>query len=63
MASFSKWETFSSGNEPFQARLAESSGGNYSFALAAVAAVVAVAIVAIIRFSPERRGEVLKATG
>jgi SHS family lactate transporter-like MFS transporter len=49
-------------NGPFQAKLAESSGDNYSFALAVVAGVIAVAIVIIIRFSPERRGEVLTVT-
>ncbi len=46
-------------NGPFQAKIAESSGGNYSFALALVAGIVAVAIVIVIRFSPERRGEVM----
>ena len=46
-------------NGPFQAKIAESSGGDYSFALAAVAGVVAIAIVVVIRFSPERRGEVM----
>jgi SHS family lactate transporter-like MFS transporter len=46
-------------NLPFQAKIAESSGGDYSFALALVAGVVAVAIVVVIRFSPERRGEVM----
>jgi SHS family lactate transporter-like MFS transporter len=46
-------------NGPFQARIAEAPGSSYSFALAAVAGVVAVAIVIVIRFSPERRGEVL----
>jgi SHS family lactate transporter-like MFS transporter len=46
-------------NGPFQAKIAESSGGDYSFALALVAGVVAVAIVIVIRFSPERRGEVM----
>jgi len=46
-------------NGPFQAKIAEASGGNYSFALALVAGVVAVAIVIVIRFSPERRGEVM----
>ncbi len=48
-------------NGPFQAQIAQANGGNYSFALALVAGVVAVAIVVIIRFSPERRGELLKA--
>src|ERR1700760_2517012 len=33
-------------NGPFQAKIAESSGGDYSFALALVAGIVAVAIVA-----------------
>jgi SHS family lactate transporter-like MFS transporter len=46
-------------NGPFQAEIAESSGGDYSFALALVAGIVAVAIVIVIRFSPERRGEVM----
>jgi SHS family lactate transporter-like MFS transporter len=46
-------------NGPFQAKLAESYGNNYSFALALVAGIVAVAIVIVIRFSPERRGEVM----
>ena len=36
-------------------------GGDYAFALALVAGVVAVAIVIVIRFSPERRGELLVA--
>ena len=35
------------------------SGGDYGYALALVAGVVAVAIVVVIRFSPERRGEVM----
>ncbi len=48
-------------NGPFQARIAEANGGNYAFALAVVAGVVAIAIVVVIRFSPERRGEVLTA--
>jgi MFS transporter, SHS family, lactate transporter len=48
-------------NAPFQAQLAESNGSNYGFALALVAGVIAVAIVVVIRFSPERRGELLKA--
>ena len=46
-------------NGPFQAKLAESSDGNYGYALALVAGIVAVAIVIVIRFSPERRGQVL----
>ena len=48
-------------NGPFQAQIAQANGGNYGFALALVAGVVAVAIIVVIRFSPERRGEVLKA--
>jgi len=48
-------------NGPFQAQIAQANGGNYGFALALVAGVVAVAIVIVIRFSPERRGEVLTA--
>jgi SHS family lactate transporter-like MFS transporter len=48
-------------NGPFQAQIAQANGGNYGFALALVAGVVAVAIVIVIRFSPERRGEALKA--
>ncbi len=48
-------------NGPFQAQIAEAHGGNYAFALALVAGVVAVAIVVAIRFSPERRGELLHA--
>jgi MFS transporter, SHS family, lactate transporter len=48
-------------NGPFQAQIAEANGGNYAFALALVAGVVAVAIVVVIRFSPEKRGELLKA--
>ncbi len=48
-------------NGPFQAQIAEANGGNFAFALALVAGVVAVAIVIVIRFSPERRGEILHA--
>jgi MFS transporter, SHS family, lactate transporter len=46
-------------NGPFQSRLAESPGNSYGFALALVAGIVAVAIIVVIRFSPERRGEIL----
>ena len=46
-------------NGPFQAKIAESYGGDYGYALALVAGVVALAIVIVIRFSPERRGEVM----
>jgi len=48
-------------NGPFQAQIAVSRGGDYGFALALVAGVVAVAIIIVIRFSPERRGELLTA--
>jgi len=48
-------------NGPFQARIAEDNGGNYAFALALVAGIVAVAMIVVIRFSPERRGELLTA--
>ena len=48
-------------NGPFQAKLAEANGGDYSYALALVAGIVAVALVVIIRFSPEKRGETLHA--
>ena len=46
-------------NAPLQAKIAEGNGGDYGLALAIVAAVVAVAIVVVIRFSPERRGQLL----
>ena len=48
-------------NGPFQAQIAQAKGGDYAFALALVAGVIAVAIAVVIRFSPERRGEVLTA--
>ena len=48
-------------NGPFQAQIAEANGGDYAYALALVAGVVAVAIVIVIRFSPERRGQLLTA--
>ena len=48
-------------NGPFQAKIAEANGGNYGFALALVGGCVAVALIIIIRFSPEKRGEVLTA--
>jgi len=50
-----------SANAPLQAKIAEANGGNYAFALALVAGVVAVAMIVVIRFSPERRGQVLTA--
>ena len=48
-------------NGPLQAQVAEANGGNYGFALAIVAGIVAIAIMIAIRFSPERRGELLQA--
>jgi SHS family lactate transporter-like MFS transporter len=48
-------------NGPFQAKLAESPGSSYGYALALVAGIVAVAIAVVIRFSPERRGQALSA--
>ena len=48
-------------NGPLQAQIAEANGGNYAFALALVAGAVAIVIAVIIRFSPERRGELLHA--
>jgi SHS family lactate transporter-like MFS transporter len=48
-------------NAPLQAKIAEGNGGDYGLALAVVAAVVAVVIVVVIRFSPERRGQLLTA--
>ncbi len=46
-------------NGPFQSKLAEEPGNTYSYALAVVVGVVAIAIAIIIRFSPERRGQVM----
>ena len=46
-------------NAPFQAKLAEAPGNNYSYALALVAGIGAIGVAIIIRFSPERRGHVL----
>jgi SHS family lactate transporter-like MFS transporter len=48
-------------NGPFQAKIAEANDGNYAFALALIAGIIAVAIIIVIRFSPERRGELLTA--
>jgi len=48
-------------NGPFQAKIAEANGGDFGYALALVGGIVAVAIAIVIRFSPERRGETLKA--
>jgi SHS family lactate transporter-like MFS transporter len=49
-------------NGPFQAKLAESPGNSYGYALALVAGIVAVSIIIVIRFSPERRGEIMTVT-
>jgi len=49
-------------NGKFQASLAESPGNSYGYALALVASIVAVAIIIVIRFSPEKRGEVMTVT-
>jgi SHS family lactate transporter-like MFS transporter len=46
-------------NGPFQAKLAESPGNTYSFALALVAGTVAIGLAVIIRFSPEGRGRTM----
>jgi SHS family lactate transporter-like MFS transporter len=46
-------------NGPFQAKLAESHGNDYSFALALVAGIVAIGVAIVIRFSPEKRGGVM----
>ena len=48
-------------NGPFQAQIAEANGGNYGLALALVGGVVAVAMIVVIRFSPEKRGQLLTA--
>ena len=48
-------------NGPFQAKIAEGAGGDYSFALALVGGIVAVALIVVIRFSPEKRGQTLRA--
>ncbi|TIM23721.1 MAG: MFS transporter [Mesorhizobium sp.] len=44
---------------PYQAGIAESAGGSYGYALALFAGVAAVCIIVVIRFSPERRGQVM----
>jgi MFS transporter, SHS family, lactate transporter len=46
-------------NGPIQTKIAELYDHNYSFSLSLVVGIVAVAIIVVIRFSPERRGEVL----
>jgi SHS family lactate transporter-like MFS transporter len=48
-----------SANGYYQAKLAEAPGSSYGYALALVAGIVAVALIVVIRFSPERRGEVM----
>src|SRR5262249_33892199 len=46
-------------NGPIQTKIAELNDHNYGFSLSLVVGIVAVAIIVVIRFSPERRGEVL----
>jgi SHS family lactate transporter-like MFS transporter len=46
-------------NGPFQAKLAESHGIDYSYALALVVGVVSICLAIVIRFSPERRGGIM----
>ena len=46
-------------NGPFQSKLAEEPGNSYGYVLALVVGIVAVCIAILIRFSPERRGEVM----
>jgi hypothetical protein len=46
-----------------QAGIAEAPGGSYGYALALFAGVVAVCIIVVIRFSPERRGQVMTVLG
>ncbi|MGX7874854.1 MFS transporter [Mesorhizobium sp. ORM6] len=48
---------------PYQAGIAEAPGSSYGFALALFAGVVAVCIIVVIRFSPERRGQVMTVLG
>ncbi|PTE10000.1 MFS transporter [Mesorhizobium helmanticense] len=48
---------------PYQAGIAESPGSSYGYALALFAGVVAVCIIVVIRFSPERRGQVMTVLG
>ncbi len=42
-----------------QAYVATSPGGSYGYALALFAGIVAIGIIVVIRFSPERRGQVM----
>ncbi|TGV64189.1 MFS transporter, partial [Mesorhizobium sp. M00.F.Ca.ET.149.01.1.1] len=44
---------------PYQAGIAEAPGSSYGYALALFAGVVAVCIIVAIRFSPEKRGQVM----
>ncbi|PRH86077.1 MFS transporter [Labrys okinawensis] len=44
---------------PYQAGIAEAPGSSYGYALALFAGVVAICIIVVIRFSPERRGQVM----
>ncbi|MBV8605116.1 MAG: MFS transporter [Pelomonas sp.] len=44
---------------PYQAGIAEQPGHSYGYALALFAGVVAVCIIVVIRFSPEKRGQVM----
>jgi len=44
---------------PYQAGIAETPGNSYGYALALFAGVVAVCIIVVIRFSPEKRGQVM----
>jgi SHS family lactate transporter-like MFS transporter len=48
---------------PYQAGIAESAGGSYGYALALFAGIVAVGIIVVIRFSPERRGQIMTVLG
>ena len=48
---------------PYQAGIAEATGSSYGYALALFAGVVAVCIIVVIRFSPEKRGEVMTVFG
>ena len=48
---------------PYQAGIAESAGGSYGYALALFAGIVAVCIIVVIRFSPERRGQLMTVVG
>jgi hypothetical protein len=45
---------------PFQARIAESHGGNYSYILSWTLAVVAVALILVTAFGPEAKAAELR---